>query len=61
MRQLIGEELDKIKASYGPEKFAQRNFARAAELFDTLTTSAQFSRVPDAAGVWLLGLMICGM
>ena len=42
-RRLIGEELDKIKAGYGPEKFAQRNFARAAELFDKLTTSAQFS------------------
>jgi malate synthase len=42
-RQLIGEELDKIKAGYGPEKFARRNFARAAELFDSLTTSAQFS------------------
>jgi len=42
-RQIIGEELEKIKASYGPEKFAQRNFARAAELFDTLTTSAEFS------------------
>jgi malate synthase len=42
-RRLIGEELEKIKAGYGPEKFAQRNFARAAELFDTLTTSAQFS------------------
>ena len=42
-RQLIGEELDKIKASYGPEKYAQRNFARAVELFETLTTSSQFS------------------
>jgi len=42
-RQLIAEELDKIKAGYGPEKFARRNFARAAELFDALTTSAQFS------------------
>jgi malate synthase len=42
-RQLIGEELDKIKAAYGPETFAQRNFARATELFDQLTTSAQFS------------------
>jgi malate synthase len=42
-RQLIGEEMDKIETGYGPEKFAQRNFARAAELFDQLTTSAQFS------------------
>jgi malate synthase len=42
-RQLIGEELDKIKAGYGAEKFGQRNFARAAKLFDTLTTSAEFN------------------
>ncbi|HJZ48976.1 MAG TPA: malate synthase A [Roseiflexaceae bacterium] len=42
-RQLIGEELEKIKASYGAERYARRDFARAAELFDTLTMSAEFT------------------
>jgi malate synthase len=42
-RQLIAEELEKIKAGYGPQAFAKRDFARAAELFDTLTSSPEFT------------------
>jgi len=42
-RRLIAEELDKIKSGYGPETFARRDFARAAELFDALTASAEFT------------------
>ena len=42
-RQLMAEELEKIKAGYGVETFAKRDFARAAELFDTLTASAEFT------------------
>jgi malate synthase len=49
-RQLIGEELGKIKAGYGPEKFAQRDFARAAELFDSLIASAEFTEFLTVPG-----------
>jgi malate synthase len=42
VRQLIGEELEKIKAQYGAEQFGQRRFGAAAELFDKLATSDEF-------------------
>jgi malate synthase len=40
--RVLAEELDKLKARYGAEQYAQRHFARAAELFDTLTVEQEF-------------------
>ena len=42
VRQVLAEELDKIKQRYGAEQYAARNFAQASALFDTLTTSDDF-------------------
>jgi protocatechuate 3,4-dioxygenase beta subunit len=42
VRQLMGEELDKIRASYGDAKYGARRFKDAADLFDRLATDDQF-------------------
>jgi malate synthase len=42
VRQLTGEELDKIRAGYGEARYGQRRFKDAAELFDRLATEEQF-------------------
>jgi malate synthase len=39
-RQVLGEELDKLKATLGAETYAKRHFARASAIFDDLATSA---------------------
>jgi malate synthase len=39
-RQVLGEELDKLKAALGAETYAKRHFARASAIFDDLATSA---------------------
>jgi malate synthase len=41
-QRVLAEELDKLKARYGAEQYAQRHFVRAAELFDTLTVEEEF-------------------
>jgi malate synthase len=43
VRQLIGEELDKIKALVGNERFAAGKYHEAANLFDQLATSPSFT------------------
>jgi malate synthase len=42
MRQLMGEELEKIRAYYGADQYNARHFKQAAELFDKITTDDQF-------------------
>ncbi len=42
MRQLIGEELEKIKALVGEQRYASGHFARATELFDHLVSADTF-------------------
>ncbi len=41
-RQLMAEELDKIKASIGGQQYASRRFQTAAELIDKIITDDQF-------------------
>ena len=41
-RQILAEELEKIKASVGAENYAARHFQQASEIFDRLTTADQF-------------------
>jgi malate synthase len=41
-RQVLAEELGKIKARLGDEQYNARHFRRAGELFDTITTDDQF-------------------
>jgi malate synthase len=41
-RQMLAEEMDKIKASVGAEAFAARHYHLASQLFDQITTSEQF-------------------
>jgi malate synthase len=42
-RQLLPEELDKIKAAYGDAAFAAGKFDRARQLFDQLVTAPEFA------------------
>ncbi len=42
VRTLIGEELEKIRAGLGEQRYSGGNFQRASELFDQLTTSDTF-------------------
>jgi malate synthase len=42
VRQLIAEELEKIKGRVGPEQYAKRRFKQASELFDKLATDDEF-------------------
>ncbi|GAB4216503.1 MAG: malate synthase A [Roseiflexaceae bacterium] len=42
VRSLIGEELEKIRASLGEQRYNSGNFPRASELFDRLVTSDTF-------------------
>jgi malate synthase len=42
VRQLMGEELEKIRASYGEAKYGARHFKDASDLFDRLATDDQF-------------------
>jgi len=41
-RQIVAEELDKIKVAIGAEQYAARKFELARQLFDTITTSETF-------------------
>lgn len=41
-RQLMGEELEKIKAGIGEQAFAARKFATASKILDEIVTSDQF-------------------
>jgi malate synthase len=41
-RQIVAEELDKIKGALGPEQYADRKFQLARQLFDSITTSETF-------------------
>ena len=41
-RQLMGEELDKIKVGIGEQAFAARKFATAANILDEIVTDEQF-------------------
>lgn len=41
-RQIMTEELAKLKAEIGAEQFAARNFQQASELFDQITTADTF-------------------
>jgi malate synthase len=41
-RQVLAEELGKLKARYGDEQYNARHFRRAGELFDKITTDDQF-------------------
>src|SRR5439155_1819976 len=40
--QILAEELEKIKSTIGPEQYARRNYQKASELFDRITTSDSF-------------------
>jgi malate synthase len=42
VRQVLAEELDKLKSKYGAEEYAARHFRQAGELFDQITTDDQF-------------------
>ncbi len=41
-RQVLAEELGKLKARLGDEQYNARHFRRAGELFDKITTDDQF-------------------
>ncbi len=41
-RQLLSEELDKIKTMVGEQRYADGNYRRASEIFDEITTSDDF-------------------
>ncbi len=41
-RQMLGEEMDKIKAIVGAEAYDARHYRQAIEIFDRITTSDQF-------------------
>lgn len=41
-QQMLGEELDRITSNVGAEQFAAGNYQRAAQLFESLTTSDEF-------------------
>jgi malate synthase len=41
-RQMLGEEMAKIKASVGAEAYAARHYQLASEIFDRITTADQF-------------------
>jgi malate synthase len=41
-RQILAEEMEKIKAIVGAETFAARHYQRASEIFDRITTDEQF-------------------
>jgi malate synthase len=41
-RQVLAEELDKLKERYGADEYGRRRFKDASELFDKITTDDQF-------------------
>lgn len=41
-RQVLAEELDKIRAQVGDEQYGQRHYQLASEIFDNITTSDEF-------------------
>ena len=42
-QQLLGEELERIKAAVGAQRFAAGRYEQAAQLFESLTTSDEFT------------------
>jgi malate synthase len=41
-RQILGEEMTKIQGGLGAHEQGSRHFARASQLFDQITSAAQF-------------------
>jgi malate synthase len=42
-QQLLGEELERIKGAVGAQRYAAGRYEQAAELFESLTTSDEFT------------------
>jgi malate synthase len=41
-RQMLAEEMEKIKTVVGPERYAGRHYTQASDIFDRITTADQF-------------------
>lgn len=53
-RQVLDEELNKIKAELGEDRFAGGRYSEAAELFSRLTTSDSFAEFLTLPGYELI-------